>query len=163
MLRVVCYRSSFDYWREIGDVPVKFNNCEIFQDGTGTRSVLCAPLARPRWPARVSSRTERASFVRTAQRPKSSEGERVRRMHRLLQVCSHLTGLTHLLPVQVPRRNPQVSFVLVCSETNPWRTNQYLNGIAKGLVRLSQELSRTNKNFRPRFRLRLRLGTWTGH
>ena len=51
------------------------------------------------------------------------------------------------------------SFLYVLKQTCDERTNNSMYGNTKGLVRSSQALSRTNENFRCRFRFRLRLGT----
>ena len=81
----------------------------------------------------------------------------------LLQFFSEIRySILKLVEVHLPkrRRKPKLSFVLVCSETNLWRTNQCNTN---DLVRLSQVLSRSNGNLRFRFCFRLSLGTWTGY
>jgi len=51
------------------------------------------------------------------------------------------------------------SFSYVLKQTCDKRTNDFMQCNTKGLVRLSQGLSRMNENFHSRFRFHLRLGT----
>ena len=55
------------------------------------------------------------------------------------------------------------SFLYVLKQTCDEQTKNYMWCNTKGLVRSLQELSRTNENFRSRFRFCLRLGTWSGY